>query len=108
MEQCYFSKRNMKGMKIYERFLIVYSSKTGNTEKVAKKFYEVAGERCDLAAVKQVPAVDDYKVIFAGYWVDKGEPDKDMQEFLQTLDNKKVVLFKRWEQKLTLSTGSAH
>ena len=32
---------------------------------------------------------------------DKGEPDKDMQEFLQTLDNKKVVLFKRWEQKLT-------
>jgi flavodoxin len=24
-------------------FLIVYSSKTGNTEKVAKKFYEVAG-----------------------------------------------------------------
>lgn len=40
-------------------FLIVYSSKTGNTEKVAKKFYEAAGERCDLAAVKQVPAVDD-------------------------------------------------
>ena len=38
-------------------FLIVYSSKTGNTEKVAKKFYEVAGERCYLAAVKQVPAV---------------------------------------------------
>lgn len=74
-------------------FLIVYSSKTGNTEIVAKKFYEVAGERCDLAAVKQVPVVDDYKVIFAGYWVDKGEPDKDMQEFLQTLDNKKVVLF---------------
>jgi len=74
-------------------FLIVYSSKTGNTEKVAKKFYEAGGERCDLAAVKQVPAVDDYKVIFAGYWVDKGEPDKDMQEFLQTLDNKKVVLF---------------
>ena len=48
-------------------FLIVYSSKTGNTEKVAKKFYEVAGERCDLAAVKQVPAVDDYKVILL--WV---------------------------------------
>lgn len=45
-------------------FLIVYSSKTGNTEKVAKKFYEAGGERCDLAAVKQVPAVDDYKVIW--------------------------------------------
>ena len=44
-------------------FLIVYSSKTGNTEKVAKKFYEVAGERCDLAAVKQVPAVDDLSLI---------------------------------------------
>ena len=79
-------------------FLIVYSSKTGNTEKVAKKFYDVAGERCDLAAVKQVPAVDDYKVIFAGYWVDKGR--------LWII--KKSYFFKRWEQKLTLSTGSAH
>ena len=67
-------------------FLIVYSSKTGNTEKVAKKFYEVAGERCDLAAVKQVPAVDDYRL-----WIIK-----------------KSYFFKRWGQKLTLSTGSAH
>ena len=52
-----------------------------------------AGTDTDGRCRKQVPAVDDYKVIFAGYWVDKGEPDKDMQEFLQTLDNKKVVLF---------------
>lgn len=74
-------------------FLIVYSSRTGNTRQVAQKLYEAAKMRCDLASVQQVPAVTDYKVIFAGYWVDKGEPDKEMQEFLQTLDGKKVVLF---------------
>ena len=73
-------------------FLIVYSSKTGNTEKVAKKFYEAAGERCDLAAVKQVPAVDDYKVIFAGYWVDN--QIRICRSFYRLWITKKLCFFK--------------
>lgn len=75
-------------------FLIVYSSKTGNTEKVAKKFYEAAGERCDLAAVKQVPAVDDYKVIFAGYWVIKVNQIRICRSFYRLWITKKLCFFK--------------
>lgn len=74
-------------------FLIVYSSKTGNTKKVAQALLAGAPERCELADVAQAPSTDAYEVIFAGYWVDKGEPDQAMQEFLPTLNNKKVVLF---------------
>ncbi len=74
-------------------FLIVYSSKTGNTEKVAKALYAAAEERCDIVSVQNAVALDGYKVIFAGYWVDKGEPDQAMQEFLQKLSDKKLVLF---------------
>lgn len=36
--------------------LIVYDSKTGNTEKVAKALAEAAGERCVLAQVDAAPA----------------------------------------------------
>ena len=35
--------------------LIVYDSKTGNTEKVAKALAEAAGERCVLAQVDAAP-----------------------------------------------------
>lgn len=74
-------------------FLIVYSSKTGNTEKIAKALYTAAEERCDIATVHSAAATEKYKVIFAGYWVDKGEPDKEAKKFLQTLTEKKIVLF---------------
>ena len=42
--------------------LIVYDSKTGNTEKVAKALAEAAGERCVLAQVDAAPAADDFAV----------------------------------------------
>ena len=38
--------------------LIVYDSKTGNTEKVAKALAESAGERCVLAKVDEAPAAE--------------------------------------------------
>ena len=51
--------------------LIVYDSKTGNTEKVAKALAEAAGERCVLAQVDAAPAADAFAVVVAGYWVDQ-------------------------------------
>lgn len=59
--------------------LIVYDSKTGNTEKVAKALAEAAGERCVLAQVDAAPAADDFAVVVAGYWVDKGAPNAKMK-----------------------------
>ncbi len=76
-----------------KKILIAYSSKTGNTEKVAKALYEANPEACDLKKVDEVTAVDAYDVIFIGYWVDKGGPDPKAKELLSTIKGKKVVLF---------------
>ena len=50
--------------------LIVYDSKTGNTEKVAKALAEAAGERCVLAQVDAAPAADDFaqRITEANSW----------------------------------------
>lgn len=73
--------------------LIVYDSKTGNTEKVAKALAEGAGERCVLTRVEDAPAADAFAVVVAGYWVDRGAPNAKMKKYLETLHGKKVVLF---------------
>ena len=74
-------------------FLIVYSSKTGNTEKVARALWEAVGDNCDLLPVEEAEALTGYQVIFAGYWVDRGEPDAKMQRFLSEQKDEKIVLF---------------
>lgn len=73
--------------------LIVYDSKTGNTEKVAKALAESAGERCVLAKVDEAPAADAFAVVVAGFWVDKGAPNAKMKKYLEELHGKKLVLF---------------
>ena len=75
------------------KFLIAYSSRTGNTKKVAEALYKAAEDRCDLMETEKVECLDGYGLIFVGYWVDKGGPDKITREFLQKLDGKRVVLF---------------
>lgn len=79
-------------------FLIVYSSVTGNTEKVALAMQKAAEDNCDihkLQADEDFSALhsEDYKVIFIGYWVDKGGPDALTIKYLSTLKDKKVVFF---------------
>lgn len=76
-----------------QKFLIVYCSKTGNTEKVAHALAAAVPERCDCCRVSETEDLENYDVIFAGYWVDRGAPIKEMQEFLRSLHGKKVVLF---------------
>ena len=76
-----------------KKFLIVYCSKTGNTEKVAQALVRAAPERCTLCKVSEAHNPEDYDVVFAGYWVNRGTLIKEMQDFLQKLHAKKVVLF---------------
>lgn len=73
--------------------LIVYDSKTGNTEKVAKALAEGAGDRCVLARFDEALAADAFAVVVAGYWVDRGAPNANMKKYLSGLQGKKVVLF---------------
>ncbi|SFM11897.1 flavodoxin family protein [Pelosinus propionicus] len=73
--------------------LIVYSSLTGNTKKVAEAIYKVFGEKADLLPVEMAPAPTDYDFIIVGFWVDKGTADKKTQEYLKIIQDKPVALF---------------
>lgn len=75
------------------KFLIVYSSRTGNTKKVAEALYEFAPEGSVLAKAEEMPSAAGFDVVFAGYWVDRGGPDSQTVDFLKTIHHQKVVLF---------------
>lgn len=74
------------------RALIVYSSLTGNTKKVAEAIAQII-PACELHPVESAPAPDGFDFIGLGYWVDKGMPDKKCQEYLSGVQGKKVALF---------------
>ena len=72
--------------------LIVYSSRTGNTEKICRAAAEVI-PGCDVFPVGDAPAPDGYDLVGVGYWVDKGMPDKDAAAYLERLSGVRVALF---------------
>lgn len=73
--------------------LIVYSSLTGNTKKVAEAVKEVFGQEAKILSVEESPSADGYDLIAVGFWVDRGTADKKAQAFLTGLRDKKVALF---------------
>ena len=73
--------------------LVVYSSLTGNTKKVAEAVAEVV-PGCDLFPVQEAPAsVEGYDLVIAGYWVDKGMPDGRTCKWLEGVKNARVAFF---------------
>ena len=73
------------------KLLVVYSSKTGNTKKVAMAIGETLG--VEPVAVTENPPPEDYDAIVAGFWVDKGTADAAMKAYLQKITGKRVALF---------------
>lgn len=73
--------------------LIVYSSNTGNTKKVAECMQQTMPEYFDIADIKENPDITEYSVIAMGYWVDKGAPNKGCINFMKKISHKKVILF---------------
>ena len=71
---------------------VVYTSVTGNTEKLAKAMAEELG--CDCFTTDNAPEdLSKYDVIVAGYWLRLGGPADKMKAFLQKINNKTVVFF---------------
>lgn len=73
--------------------LIAYSSRTGNTEKVAKAIFEAAPSRCDIKRISEVKGISNYNLIIIGYWIDKGLPSQEARDFLTRLDEKNIAVF---------------
>ena len=77
-------------------WLIVYSSLTGNTKQIAEAMYTTfTNGEADIFSIKEIDKInlDDYDYIAVGYWLTRGAPDKTVQEFLTTIKHKTVMLF---------------
>lgn len=75
------------------RYSIVYSSNTGNTRQLAEEIEKQlpAGELVYCGALDA--AALQAKVLFVGFWTDKGSCDEKVAELLKQADGKTVYLF---------------
>ena len=77
--------------------LITYSSKTGNTKKLAEGIYKYINKNdqldLDIKPIDEVENIENYEAILIGYWVDKGGPNKEAALFMEKISNKKVGIF---------------
>jgi flavodoxin len=79
------------------RTLVVYSSNTGNTSRVAGAVARGAlGAGMGVVlkvAVSEVPDLGGFGLVIVGFWVDRGRPDADTLDFLKTLKGNRVAFF---------------
>lgn len=79
------------------KILLAYSSRTGNTEKVAKEINSELIKRNDVVMKKiqelQEGEVDNYENIIVGFWIDQAYPDKESRALIESLKNKTLGLF---------------
>ena len=74
------------------KWLVVYSSVTGNTKMVAEAIAKAAGG--DLFSVQEVQEdLSAYEVVAVGYWLRLGGPDPLMMKFLPKVHDKQVAFF---------------
>lgn len=72
---------------------VVYSTLTGNTEKVAKAVCAGLGEGAELYDVKDAPDPAAYDLVAVGFWVDRGHPDQKSMDYMKKITGKKVFTF---------------
>lgn len=71
--------------------LIVFSSKTGNTEKVCRAAAE-AIPGCEIVPVEEAPAPAGRDLVIVGFWVDKGMPDAKALAYMEGVSKANVAL----------------
>ncbi len=73
--------------------LVVYSSRTGNTRLIAEAIHSVLPSGAEISPVESAPDPAAYDFLALGFWVDKGEPDAAMAEYMDRVRGKAVGLF---------------
>ncbi len=72
--------------------LIVYSSKTGNTRKLAYAVH-LALDDAQLSRVEMAPNPADYDLIYLGFWIENGTADEKTKTFMKRLKGQRVAMF---------------
>ena len=70
---------------------LIYSSKTGNTKKVAESLMRACNY--PLFAVEDAPNIIDYPILGLGFWVKRGRPDELMLNFMEQIFHKEIFFF---------------
>lgn len=74
--------------------IVLYSTRTGNTKKVAEAIAGALPAGTPCLSVKEAPAdLTAYDCVFLGFWVDRGTADKESQDILKQLTNANVAIF---------------
>ena len=73
--------------------MVVYSTLTGYTKKVAEAIQKGLPEGTEIYDVKNAPDPSAYDFIAMGFWVDKGGPNKEAAEYMAKISGKKVLNF---------------
>jgi len=72
---------------------VIYSTKTGNTKKIAEAVLGAMPAGTELFDVKEAPPPDGFDLIAMGFWVDKGVADESAASYMKTITGKKVFSF---------------
>ncbi|MDO5708327.1 MAG: flavodoxin family protein [Andreesenia angusta] len=79
------------------KILLVYSSRTGNTERVANEIYDELNKDYEVNFKRiedlKDSEVEEYKNIIVGFWIDQAYPDKEPKAFIESLRDKNIGLF---------------
>lgn len=75
--------------------IIIYSSKTGNTKRMAKKIYEVLKDKyqMEITDIIDSPDVEGYDFVLLGGWIDRGTLEGKALKYLAQIKNKDLGLF---------------
>ncbi|MBU8848906.1 MAG: flavodoxin family protein [Desulfobacterales bacterium] len=85
--------------------LIVYSSQSKNTKKLADAIYDSLEGEKDIFPVDEAPSTEGYDLTFVGFWLMAGKPDPKSSEYLAKLGKEdRLFLFATHGAK----AGSAH
>ena len=73
--------------------LVVYSSQSGNTKKLAEALFETLTGEKEIYPTGEAPEPDGYDFIALGFWLMAGKPDPKSAEYLEKIGEKKLFLF---------------
>lgn len=73
--------------------LVVFSSETGNTEKLANTVADTLVTNYEISHINLAPDPSNYDILFIGYKLNRGSIDPELIEYLEMLTNKRIFLF---------------
>ncbi|AFS77478.1 flavodoxin family protein [Gottschalkia acidurici 9a] len=75
------------------KILVTYSSKTGNTKKIAEGILEILPKDSIILPIEENIEPDEFDIILIGFWVDKGIADAKAMKYIDKIKGKKVGIF---------------